>query len=212
MAASAAVPEDATVATQQRQDNPDDLPPGPPPAVHDEAGLGRRGAARRRLTKAGLGAAGVLWTLESQATNYGKDMVCKAPSGAVSTGLKSTKGPKSTCQGWPPSAWCLVGHYWPCSDKIAFDSIFRCTTTATQRTYGRVSLMDVLKGKSWDNYGLGAQLAAAYLNVMTRKITFLTEEDVRDMWRQIQRGLYQASPEVPWNAKQLAHYLDSTHY
>lgn len=202
----AAVPEDATVATEHQQD--DNLPPTPPA----DTGLGRHGAARRRLTKAGIGAAGVLWTLESQATNYGKEMICKAPSGAVSTGLKSVKGPRQTCQGWPPSAWCLAGHFWPCSDKIAFNTIFRCTTTATQRTYGTVSLMDILKGKSWDSYGLGAQLAAAYLNVLSRKITFIDEDDVRDMWRQIQRGLYQASPEEPWTAKQLAAYLDRTHY
>ncbi len=172
--------------------------------------LSKHGAARRRLGKAGVGAAGVLWTLESKAT-YHQGMMCAAPSRALSTGLKSSYGEKPVCQGWPPSVWCKIGHFWPCSDKIMFSSVFPCKGD-NRNTYGRVSMLDLLGGKNFDRYGLGAELVAAYLNVMSGKISFLTPEMIIDMWVQVQKGSYQPAPKIWWNAQQLKYYLDSTHY
>jgi hypothetical protein len=42
--------------------------------------MARHGATRRRLAKAGLGAAGVLWTLESHATLKKTGFVCESAS------------------------------------------------------------------------------------------------------------------------------------
>jgi len=201
---SAAVPEDANVANEHRPDQPNTTPQPPQPS------LGKRGATRRRLAKAGVGAAGILWTLESKAT-FNQGMTCAPPSGSLSTGLKSSYGQRSTCQGWPPKVWRTLGHFWPCSDKVMFASVFPCRGN-NKLTYGKMSMLDILEGKHFDSYGIGAELVAAYLNVLSRKISFLTEERVIDMWMQIQRGGYQAAPGVVWNAQQLKYYLSSTHY
>jgi len=173
------------------------------------AELGQRGLARRRLAKAGLGATGVLWTLESKATG----LVCKTPSAYYSPGLKRSNSPqKRYCAGWPPIVWCAIGTYWPCSDKIMFASVFRCTTNTTQKVYGKASLRDVLKGVSGDTHGLGAQIAAAYLNVLSRQINVVDEQDLLKMWRDIQKGGYEVSPNVLITSRELSDYLKSTHY
>lgn len=173
------------------------------------AELGKRGVARRQLAKAGLGATGLLWSLESKATG----LVCKTPSAFYSTGLKkSHTGPKRYCEGWPPSVWCAIGSYWPCSDKIMFASVFPCTTNQTRKVYGNATMLSVLKGKSTDVNGLGAQLAAAYLNVLSKKISVVDEQDLLNMWRDIQKGAYEVSPKVFISWKELSDYLKSTHY
>lgn len=74
-----------------------------PESEYPPAALNGHGAARRRLAKAGLGAAGVLMTLESRATLH-HGPICVAPSAALSTGADSTytKG-RMTCAGrWAP--------------------------------------------------------------------------------------------------------------
>ncbi len=196
------------MADQNQSDNVNDMPPADR-AVSDLPALDERGAARRRLGKAGIGAAGLLWSLESKATSF----ACRSPSGFYSSKLhKSATGPKSTCSGWPPSVWCAIGSYWPCSDKILFSSVFRCTNSATNAVYGKATMLQVLKGKSNDVNGLGAQLAAAYLNVLTDKIQVVDEHTLKEMWKQIQGGAYQVSPSVYLTWRELSDYLKSTHY
>lgn len=202
------------MADQHQQNEVND----PRPA--EQAQLGKRGLARRRLGKAGIGAVGVLWSLESKATNF----ACHAPSGFYSTNLQAKKtampggkhlsasGPKATCQGWPPSVWCAIGSYWPCSDKIKFDSVFKCTTWSSWAIYGNVSMLDILQGKCSDPDGLGAQLVAAYLNVLSKKISVVDEADLIDMWRQIQVGGYKISSTMIMTRSELSAYLNSTNY
>lgn len=197
-----AAPEDANVANEQQQNqvnNQDAVSP-----------LGKHGAARRRLAKAGVGAAGILWTLESKAT-YQQGMVCSAPSGSLSTGLQSTYAAKAACQGLAPDSWYKLSGSWPCSDKIRFKHVFPCSGS-NMSTYGNATMLELLGGQTFDTYGLGAELVATYLNVLSKKISFLTEQDVIDMWTQIQHGSYKATAKVSWNAQELKYYLASTHY
>ena len=196
-----AAPEEANVANEQQQDN-----------MNEQAvpSLSKHGAARRRLAKAGVGAAGILWTLESKAT-YQQGMVCSAPSGSLSTGLQSTYAAKATCQGLAPDTWAKLSGSWPCSDKVKFKHVFPCSGS-TMNTYGNATMLELLGGQTFDTYGLGAELVATYLNVLSKKISFLTEHDVIDMWTQIQRGSYKATPKVSWNAQELKYYLASTHH
>jgi len=195
------------MADQHQQDHDNHRRPvGPAPGL---AELGKRGVARRRLAKAGLGATGVLWTLESKATG----LVCKTPSAFYSAGLKKSNSPqKRYCAGWPPSVWCAIGSYWPCNDKIMFASVFRCTTSKTQKVYGNASMRDVLKGMTADVNGLGAEMAAAYLNVLSRQVDVVDQDDLTKMWRDIQKGAYEVSPKVYITWKELSGYLKSTHY
>ena len=195
------------MANQHQQDQANDKDPdGSVPAL---AELGKRGLARRRLAKAGIGATGVLWSLESKATG----LVCTTPSAFYSIGLKKSNSPqKRYCAGWPPSVWCAIGSYWPCNDKIMFASVFRCTTSKTQKVYGNASMRDVLSGMKSDDHGLGAQLAAAYLNVLSRQIDVIDQQDLINMWRDIQKGAYEVSPKVYITWKELSNYLKSTHY
>jgi len=196
------------MADQQQHDHDKhERPDVPAPGL---AELGKRGLARRRVAKAGLGATGVLWSLESKATG----LICKTPSAFYSNGVKnkSNSPQKRYCAGWPPIVWCAIGTYWPCSDKIMFNNVFRCTTSKTQKVYGKASLRDVLKGVSGDDSGLGAQMAAAYLNVLSRQINVVDEQDLLKMWRDIQRGGYEVSPNVLITWRELSDYLKSTHY
>lgn len=171
--------------------------------------LNKQGAARRRIAKAGIGAAGVLWTLESKAT-YGHGFKCATPSAAVSAGISGDVR-KSTCQGLPPYTWCKIGHFWPCSDKIKFSAIFKCQYKYAN-TYGRVTMLDLLEGKQFDGSGIGRELVAAYLNVLSGKIPFLTVEKLKEMWWDLQNGGFSPQPGITWNALGLSNYLSSTHY
>lgn len=176
----------------------------PPPT------LDARGAARRRLGKAGLGAAGVLWTLESRAAMKA-GAICEAPSAALSGGLDSTYGPKTTCIGRSPGYWSRAHHAWPCSRTITFAEVFPCYG-ANKDTYGKATMMEVLVDKSFDRYNLGRHLVANYLNVLSGKSSFLSVATLVEMWTELQAtGQYSPAPKVYWTAEQTKRYLESTY-
>ncbi|WP_313030943.1 hypothetical protein [Massilia alkalitolerans] len=200
------------MADQHQPDNLNDMRPSES-AAPALAELGKRGAARRRLGKAGLGAAGVLWALDSKATGF----ACRTPSGFYSSKIhKSATAPRSMCEGWPPSVWCYIGSYfWPrtCSSDVLFNDIFPCITSGTRSCYGGATVLQVLKGRDGDKDGLGAELVAAYLNVLTDKVRTIDKQVLSDMWRQIQSsGAYKVSSKVYLSWKDLSDYLKQTHY
>ena len=171
-----------------------------------------RGAARRRFTKAGLGAAGVLWTVESRATM--SPMVCFSPSAGYSGKLgklnSNYNSQKVVCSGKSPGYW--KNHDgWPCDRDKDFDSVFACTGQ-NMMTFGSKSMLEVVKGCDFDKYNLGVHLVATYLNVLSGRISFLSVKTLVDMWAQVQRsGYYKPAANVYWSAEQTKQYLEATH-
>jgi len=168
-----------------------------------------RGSARRRLTKAGLGAAGVLWSLDSRATMKG--MVCVSPSGALSGGLSSNYAGKTpNCDGKSPGYW--KNHSgWPVASDKPFNEVFACSTKNAE-TYGTKTLLQIVQGCDFDKYNFGMQLVATYLNVMSGRIGFLSVQTLQKMWSQIQSpGYYTPAKGVYWSAEQTKRYLEATH-
>ncbi|MCC2973062.1 hypothetical protein [Massilia sp. IC2-476] len=172
--------------------------------------LTSRGSARRRLTKAGLGAASVLWSLDSRATM--NTMVCVSPSGALSGGLNSNyaKSPPK-CVGKSPGFWKNHTGAWPCSIGKDFDDVFGCSAKYA-KTYATKTLYEIVRGCDFDKYNFGMQLVATYLNVLSGRIGFLSVPTLQQMWNQIQnQGYYQPAKGVFWSAEQTKRYLEATH-
>ena len=119
------------------------------------------------------------------------------------------------CEGWPPKVWCIIGsYYWPksCGSDVKFASIFPCITSGTRDCYGNKTILEVLNGLGGDKDGLGAELAAAYLNVLTDKVSMIDNQDLSNMWKSIQGGSYKVSSNVYLSWKELADFLKQTHY
>lgn len=168
-----------------------------------------RGAARRRLTTAGLGAASVLWTLDAKATM--KPMVCVSASGALSGGLSSSYiGTRPACAGKSPGYW--KNHDgWPVATDKLFGEVFRCSGRYSE-TYGKKTLLEIVRGCDFDSYNLGVHLVATYLNVLSGRIGFLSVSTLQQMWSQLQSpGYYSPGSGVFWNAEQTKRYLEATH-
>jgi len=194
------------VATED-QDNEKNAAPSP---------LGRRGAARRRLAKAGVGAAAVLYTLDSQASMGG--MMCKSPSGALSGGLSSNYGPQPACQGLSPGFW-KNNDAWPCSRSTMFADVFyvpgnrtMCSDDKNKASYLCSTMLDLLSPQGFDRYNLGMQMVATYLNILSGRIGFLSVETLVAMWYDVQtKGTYSPIASVYWSPEQVKNYLAATH-
>lgn len=165
------------------------------------------GAARRRLAKAGLGAAGVLWTTQASATR-----VCVSASAALSGGLHSKK-PVTTsvsCEGRSPGYWKNHGG-WPVASDTKFREVFSCSGNSDS-TYGAATLLELVKGCDFDTHNLGKQLVATYLNVKIGWISYISERTLVQMWSELQStGHYEPAKGVFWDAEKTKNYLASTH-
>lgn len=188
--------------------------------------LTKRGAARRRLAKAGMGA-GVLATLESKSAMA--SMVCRAPSGSLSNGLATshygTKAP--ACNGLSPGHWKQPQHAWPVSRDLKFTDVFygtpgtNCPVRAASYepgkcyhpgSYGCAKLEDMLNPQPFDTNNVGMHLVAAYLNVQQKLVGFLDLTDLQTMWSELQTtGRYCPTAGVYWDNAQVANYLASIH-
>jgi hypothetical protein len=195
------------VATENQENNGNAAP----------LSLSERGAARRRLAKAGVGAAGILATLESRATM--SPMMCKSPSGALSGGLSSHYGTAPVCQGLSPGYWKNHTGSWPCATDLWFADVFYvpgnrsvCTVKTKNKSYLCSTLLNVLSPQSFDKYNLGMHAVATYLNIRSGKISFLSVETLLSMWREVQtKGYYSPTAGVKWTAEQVKNYLQATH-
>lgn len=178
--------------------------------------LSKQGAARRRLAKAGIGATGVLYTLESHAAMGA--MICKSPSGALSGGLSSHYGPEPVCQGLSPGYWKNNGA-WPCSRDIMFGKVFHvqgdpssCSIEANKASYLCTTMLDLLSPQKYDRYNLGMHVVATYLNIRSGRIGFLSVETLTAMWYDVQtKGYYNPVAGVSWTPEQVKRYLAATH-
>lgn len=195
------------VATDNQQNNGNTTPPP----------LSQRGATRRRLTKAGIGALGVLSTLESRAGM--SPMICKSPSGALSGGLSSHYGPAPVCQGLSPGYWKNHPDAWSIPLNTMFADVFyvagdktSCTAESKDKSYLCSTMMNLLDPQGFDTYKLGMHLVATYLNIRAGKISFLTVEALVNMWFELQtKGYYNPVAGVQWSAEQVKNYLEATH-
>jgi hypothetical protein len=195
------------VATENQENNGNAAP----------LSLSERGARRRRLAKAGVGAVGVLWTLESRAT-VGQ-MICKSPSGALSGGLSSHYGPPPVCQGLSPGYWKNNTNGWPIPVTTMFADVFyvpgdrgTCNTDTKDKSYLCSTMLNLLSPQDFDRYNLAMHTVATCLNIKSGKINFLSIETLLSMWYEVQtKGYYTPVPGVQWTPEQVKNYLEATH-
>jgi hypothetical protein len=187
----------------------------PQPGVTD-AGLGARGASRRRFARAGAGATGVLLTLASH-----PGMACSVnvgPSGyqsavtAAKHGMKVSHAPNNHSAGLPPRYWA-AGYGWPCGTHIEFGRVFSCrdgkgtiaTSTLQEHCAGRATFVS-------NKAKIAQLLAAAYLNVLSERSPFLKVQNLQAIWNEYElTSHYKPMAGVtPWNAADIVTYLSGT--
>lgn len=177
--------------------------------------------ARRRFARAGLGASGVILTLASQ-PGMAATRVCKSPSGSLSGGLQSRPTDQTlVCGGLSPGYWKNhEQHKWPGSvcpvdrqNKLAttFKSVY--PGGAANSVYDTLTLLQMLEDNAaaGDTYNVGMHLAAAFLNVKSGNISYLTVTSLQNMWYAlITYGYYTPHAGIQWGAEQIKLYLEST--
>jgi hypothetical protein len=201
--------------------------------------LTAKGAARRRFTRAGLGASGVLLTLASQPGMA--QTICTTPSGSLSGGLHSRLPPNNICQGVSPGYW-KTHTSWPapytrdtCNSSgliTAYGTLFSNSTLgfpmpAMKRTYAkppagtnpvptdygsRYCTFDrILEHQSFDDQNFGMHLAATMLNIKSGRISFLTVERLMSMWTEVRaHGYFEPTAGVKWYPYDIVNYLKGT--
>ncbi|NHZ43617.1 hypothetical protein [Massilia aquatica] len=201
--------------------------PAAPPAS-----LSASGNARRRFTRAGLGASGVLMTLASQPGMAAT--VCASPSGSLSNGLQSSHRPDNplTCGGSSPGFYANNLSGWPSNPAPTrkFKDVF--TVNASQAMLGELTLAEVFKTSGNKNGGKGGKgpfksedldphnvashVLAAYLNIQSKRSTVLTETQLRAIWHEYQFngggkvGYYSPTAGVKWYGDDIVAYLKTT--
>lgn len=194
-------------------DNQQNDAPQPLPAmVPGDAGLSKRGVARRRFARAGAGASGVLLTLVSQPGLACE--VCRTPSGYQSvkgvTGAQS-KPAQVTCTGRGPTYWKNNG--WPggCTRTNTFGTYFSCGSYGA-RAFSGIKCIDILSPTTnSDKAQVAKYLMAAYLNVLSKKSTFITTSALNDIWREYSsKSFYAVTAGVNWTAYDILDYLRRT--
>jgi hypothetical protein len=167
--------------------------------------------SRRRFTKTGVAASGLILTLASRPVmgtgTSGNPLTCKSPSGFLS-GNQSTHGTPPTCLGRSPGYWKNHPESWPCSLTTTFKSVFGCPSTSV---YAKYTLMQLCSPQGDDKNNLGMHLTAAWLNAKKGWTPFLTEETIRAMYTEWQNtGSFSPTAGVYWNAEQIVSYIKGT--
>jgi hypothetical protein len=188
------------------------------------AEIDAKGAARRRFTRTGAGAAGVIMTLVSQPGMA--DVVCAAPSAVGSTTHKShAPASESNCGlgGWSPGYWKQWDiHRWPAPYKPVAKGGKPATLFSDVFTMGSYcanlkgkTLLDVLTPQIC-KHGDGQNLIAYYmvstlLSAASGKIKFLKTTDVTAIWNEYIGGLTFTpnAGATPWGPADLLFYLKS---
>lgn len=166
-------------------------------------------AGRRRIARAGIGAAGVLLTLESKVA-MATGPKCVAPSAAsLSHGGNSNYVQRGRCNAIGPEDWVRLAYFWPCSKDIEFGAIFKCKGRDVQ--FARVKLIKILGEHKYRNF-VGRAVATTYLNIVTGKLSVMNEETLFKMWYDLQtRQTYSPTPKVVWTPYDVRKYLESTY-
>jgi len=188
----------------------------PEDGASQQAPLSPQGVARRRFTKAGAAASGVLLTLHSTSglatTGQGGGVVCVNSSAGASAGVASTQRVAKTvvtCNGNSPSKWCKPATNWPatCGKQTQFGTVFFCTGTTSSTTF-----WSYVQGSSSDTTQLCMHLSAVYLNIKANLNNVNTEIELKRMWNDYRsNGFYSPSGGVKWDAAAIVKYLSSTY-
>lgn len=185
-----------------------------PPMQAAPAGLSAKGAARRRFARNGAGAsAGVIATVASQ--NAMATLVCLAPSAACS-GNMSRKATSAACNGVSPGYWKTHHYAWrsaltngTAKFNLTFPLTSRCSQLATYSCFDIVDPTIVTNGADKDNVAM--HIMATLLNVRSKRIGFLTENQVLAIWNSYAAtGTYTPIANTSWNGAQIVAYLKST--
>jgi hypothetical protein len=203
------------VANENQQNDIPQQPDVPPQTGMDHAGLGARGASRRRFARAGAGATGVLLTLASH-----PGMACSVnvgPSGyqsavtALKHGMKVSNAPTTPSSGRPPRYWAS-GYGWPCGTHLQFGQVFSCRDKTG--TIATSTLLQHCAGYTFSSpkARIAQLLVAAHLNVLTDKSPFLKLTNLQAIWNEYEStGQYVPMAGVtPWNAGDIVTYLSGT--
>lgn len=185
-----------------------------PAGAQAPAGLSQAGAARRRFTRAGAAATGVLLTLKSQPGMACS--ICVAPSSYASlkmgTSLTHASNP---CNGVPPSQyvqWCdnnQSGSWSPCSTSIKFNSVF--TTGGGSVTMKMRDLM-AYTGSNQERI-IMKYLCANYLNMATSRMPFLKMSMLNAIWtgwRTPSQPFRPSAGAAAWGYNEIITYLTGT--
>jgi hypothetical protein len=186
--------------------------------------LDAKGIARRRFTRAGAGATGVILTLYSQSGMAGTAAAqCNSPSGFTSVTTGASAKPQFSCEANRSHGyWKNHANAWESSANIKttalFGSIFTCG--GSYANLSTVTLMQVINPnkdvKRIDRNNVAMQCVTALLNARMSQFvgnaSVLTERQVIDMWNDFVTTGYRpgGSSTPPWTGAQIASYLEST--
>lgn len=173
----------------------------PPAQVHN--------AGRRRIARAGIGAAGVLLTLDSRVA-MATGPKCVAPSAAaLSHGGNSNYVERGRCDAVGPEHWVRAADYWPCSKHIKFGALFGCK--GSDAPYAEIEMIKILSESAYADF-VGRAVATTYLNIVTGKLTVMDEATLFKMWDSLQtHQAYSPVPKVIWTPTDVRKYLESTY-
>jgi hypothetical protein len=204
---------------QENAGNPQDLNAGPVSSA-PSASLSAKGASRRRFAKASAGATGVLLTLHSQ-----PGMACTycgiSPSVAMSAISqkipisKLSHRPKTTsaCNGRFPEWWSQQRN-WPrgCRKDVEFKNYFSCKG-GRGSAFANFTATKIINGEADCDAGLnmGKYMLAAYLNIMSGRVDFLTVGALQAAWNEwSDKGYYEPMAGQKWYANDIVSYLYGT--
>jgi hypothetical protein len=178
------------------------------PEADDLAGGPQVDEARRRWTKAGIGAGAILATLAGRPALAG---VCQSPS-AFASGNMSHGASAPVCSGNSPAQWAATNS-WP-GDFKPNDKFHAHLPAGTKVNWGNATMQQVLT--TVDNTNtlpmpnpISAEFAAAALNIAAGTYPLgLTDTQLVMMWNEYANtGQYQVRAGVYWNAGQIVTYL-----
>ena len=180
-----------------------------------------KGAARRRFARAGVGATGVILTLQSQPAmaTYGK---CVSPSGFVSATTGTSLNPIRSCSSnEDPDYWQNNKTRWNSraftNPHDRFDLHFACPKGYS--ALAKLTMYDVLCRKtttikSADPSGISRLCIAALLNARMNQqsAAVLSPDRVKDIWKQYAQTnvFFPAKNATPWSRATIIDYLRTT--
>lgn len=191
--------------------------------------LGARGAARRRLAKAGLGATGVVLTLQSRHALANK--ICASPSGFTSINANGSEVPLTSCtQNGSHGYWKNHPAAWDTAQVSRQDPFGKYFFTGTRYAHlADVPMIGVLDPNAYfksqskkvpdgfDPSNVAMQTCVAFLNarrseILGRTDVVLRVEHVLRIWSDfVTNGSYQpAGAPTPWTGPEIAFYFENT--
>lgn len=191
--------------------------------------LSAKGAARRRFTRAGAAASGVLLTLHSQPGMA--QVMCTTPSGFQSLQGGSLNPRVGSCGGASPGVWGQSLDQrgansntpgtviWPQGidpNQTRFRDLFTATASGrwAQLSGDQATLKKVLttNDNRFDPSNFGAYLVACYLNKVSGLSPYPDEKTLNDIWLAISGGqLYVPNGGAKgWDVDYCKYYMAST--